>query len=423
MRIVHFVESTDARRSGSSRFALDAARLLAESGHPSTVLTLDASRAPHAWLGNRMGHDTNEPVKSNLPLVRHLGSSKFGASVLSSEAMRDIRATIKQADVVHLHDVWSIATLQVAAACRAMGVPYVLSAHGELDDASLSRGDLKQKLFMHLGGRTMVDRAARVHCAAKTEADHSRQLVATGREFVAPYVADVNAFQTLPGLDVAQRELACVRQAKAVGVPVVVFHAALTAGHGVDLLIEAAAQLRDAGEYACFVVAGEGTRREVARFKKLASKQRVCDRVHFVGSLTDDVSASLLQNADLFVLPTSHENDCNMLLRAMVCGTPVLTTRGADLWKEINASGGGVIIEQTASAFAERISMLLANRASLHEMGQQARAWILENFSDAALASRYVQLYQTALGKDTQLELKPLRLPTLQRLQSVAATL
>lgn len=423
MQIVHFVESTDVRTSGSSRFALDAARLMADAGHPSTVLTLDASSAPHAWLGNRMGTDTTAPLNANLPLVRHIGSSKLGASVLSAEAMRDIRATLKNADVVHLHNLWSIATLQVAAACRAMGVPYVISAHGELDDASMSRGDLKKKLFMRLGGRTVVDRAARVHCAATTEANHSRQHIAKGREFVAPYLTNLSAFETLPGLDAAQRELACVRQAKAAGTPVIVFSAPITAAHGVDLLIEAAAQLRDAGEHACFVVAGEGPQRDVDRLKKLAAKQRVCDRVHFVGAVTGDVSTSLLQNADLVVLPTSHENDCNMLLQAMACGTPVLTTRGADLCKEIGASGGGVIIEQTSSALSERMSALLADRAGLRTMGQQARAWVFGNFSDAVLASRYVQLYQTALGKDTQVELKPLRLPSLQRLQSVAATL
>ncbi|MFN7613956.1 MAG: glycosyltransferase, partial [Phycisphaerae bacterium] len=157
MHIVHFVDSTDLRDGGVPRFVLDAARVMAQSGYPSTVLTMDVTDAPHAWVSNRMGEAGNTAVCRQTPLVRHVAQSRVGGKLLGPQAMRDVRASINQADVVHLHCVWSLANLQIAAACRAMGVPYVISAHGMLDDWSMAQSQLKKKVYMHLGGRTLLE--------------------------------------------------------------------------------------------------------------------------------------------------------------------------------------------------------------------------------------------------------------------------
>jgi glycosyltransferase involved in cell wall biosynthesis len=423
MRIVHFVDSTDLRDGGVPRFVLDAARVMAQSGHPSTIFAMDTTDAPHAWVGNRMGTTVTTPVCATLPLVRHVAQSNVGGKLLSAEAMREIRSAVQETDVVHLHCVWSIANLQIAAACRAMGVPYVVSAHGMLDDWSMSQGQLKKKLYMRLGGRTMLSRAARVHCTAQGELDQAQRWFPAERGFVTPYLMDLGDFRTLPGEGLATEAFACVREAKASGTPIVLFLSRVHHKKGIEVLVEAAAQLRERGQRACYVIAGTGEKGYIDSLMALTRSLGVADMFHFVGMVKGATKISLYKAADLFALPTSQENFGLVLTEAMACNTPVVTTRGTDIWKDIEGSGAGVIAQATGAAFADAIGNLLADRQTLATMAAKARPWVFNNFSEDVLTSRFEQMYRIAMGQHTQVEAKPLRLPSLQKLQQVAATL
>lgn len=423
MHIVHFVDSTDLRDGGVPRFVLDAARVMAQSGHPSTILTMNTADSPHAWVSNRMGEAGTTAVCQRTPLVRHVEQSRFGGKLLSPRAMRDVRSTINQSDVVHLHCVWSLANLQIAAACRAMGVPYVVSAHGMLDDWSMTQSQLKKKVYMRLGGRTLLERAARVHCTAEAEVEQAQRWFPAGHAFVAPCMMDLNDYQQLPGTRLAQEAFACVRDAKAAGTPVVLFLSRVHHKKGIELLIEAAAELLKRRQRACFVIAGTGEASYIDSLVAMTKTLGVADMVHFVGMVKGATKVSLYEAADVFALPTSQENFGLVLTEAMAAGTPVVTTRGTDIWKDIEGSGAGVIADRTGQAFADAIGGLLADRSTLSAMASKARPWVFANFSEEVLVNRFTQLYQTAMGLHSQVEAKPLRISAMQRLRRVAATL
>lgn len=58
--------------------------------------------------------------------------------------------------------------------------------------------------------------------------------------------------------------------------------------------------------------------------KKLIVEENVSDRVHFLGF--DPNPYKYLKSADLFVFGSNHEGFPNVLLEAMACGLPILTT-------------------------------------------------------------------------------------------------
>src|SRR5207302_1520557 len=108
----------------------------------------------------------------------------------------------------------------------------------------------------------------------------------------------------------------------------------------------------------------------------------------FLGLVTGAQKLSLYQSVDLFVLPTRHENFGLVLTEAMACGTPVVTTKGTDIWRELETAGG-VIAENTPPAIATAVRSLLEKPQELPTLGKRARAWVFETLAVEPLAQRY----------------------------------
>lgn len=100
---------------------------------------------------------------------------------------------------------------------------------------------------------------------------------------------------------------------------VVLFVGRLDDGKGVPDLIEAVCemdvQLR---------IIGDGNRRE--KFESLASRRLDPDSYEFVGEVPHDEIHAEYQSADMFCLPSYHESFGIVVIEALACGLPVVTT-------------------------------------------------------------------------------------------------
>ena len=93
------------------------------------------------------------------------------------------------------------------------------------------------------------------------------------------------------------------------------------------------------------------------------------------------------------MLPTSQETWGVALIESLACGTPVITTRGVDIWSELEASGAAVITEQAPEAVASALCDLLGSPDRLEEMRETGRRWVLENLTTDHVVARYEELY------------------------------
>jgi glycosyltransferase involved in cell wall biosynthesis len=387
MRIVHYTESTAARFGGPPRFVLDACRVVAAEGHEATILTTDATDSPAKWLAEAGCRD------AGLPVIARLDPLHSPGGFLGLSAMRNVKRVLRRADVVHLHGVWSFANLQVGAAARAMGVPYVVSLHGMLDDWCVSQRGAKKKAFLTLGGRYFLEKAARVHCTAQAEVDQSKKWFPKGAEAIIPYLMDLDPYRDLPGPDMARQKFAALQSD---GEPTVLFLSRLHYKKGPEFLLQAAAQLKSLGLRGKVAFAGTGEPEYVNSLRTLASTLGIADRVHFLGMVTGREKLSVYQSADLFVLPTSQENFGLVLIEALACGTPVITTKGVDIWRDVVESGAGAISEQAPAQLATSIATLLRDTGLRSTMAAKARPWVFREFDERTLLRRFEGMYEAA---------------------------
>lgn len=383
MQIVHSIQRLRFEDGGPVRAVIDLAEALAQRGHQVSVLTHDAGDAPPEWSNN-----------PDLPKVHLLPSPNFGP-LLTPSQLTHIKPLLKQADLVHLHGIWVPAIAQIGRACRALSKPYVISIRGMLDDWCMAQSAAKKKMYLALGGRALLNGAARIHLTAQAEYDQARKHFVTPG-VVIPNLMNLDPYEPLPGPDRASQRFADLLNDD---LPVLLFLSRLHYKKGVESLLAASASLSKSGVRHHLLIAGTGDEDYVRTLHAQRDRSEARD-AHFVGQITGDDKVSLYQRADLMVLPTSQENFGFVFYEALAAGTPVLTTKGVDTWPELESSGGGFIIpDAQPGPLAQRIAELIREPDSLRRAGSAAREWVFRELHPEVLIGKFEQLYHDALGR------------------------
>ncbi len=153
---------------------------------------------------------------------------------------------------------------------------------------------------------------------------------------------------------------------------------------GFDVLIAAAALLRDRGLAFEVEIAGEGDER--AKLEGLIAEHGLADRVRLVGWRDASV---FLATGDVFAFPSYQEGFPLVLLEAMAVGLPVAASAipGPD---EMIVEGvsGRLLPPGDAVALADALAALVAAPAGSLALGEKAREAVLADYGPDSLARR-----------------------------------
>lgn len=386
MRIVHYMQDIDFTRGGPPRAVVDQVATMFGRGHDAGLMTTNVTDVPDAWLDPSAGGET--PSVEHLPAVR--GSfGRFGRTGLDRLA-----EIIAGCDVVHVHGVWEPANLQVASICRDAGVPYVISLRGMLDDWSMAQSAIRKRVYLSIGGRRYLESAAAVHCTADAELAQSKKWFPRGRGVVVPNLIDLEPYAEVPDPGAAIEKWSVLGE----GGFNVLFLSRIQVKKGIEHLIDAAARLRERGTHVNVLVAGTGDEEYVQAMRARVEAASLEDRFVWTGHVGGDLKNSLYSACDVFALPTSQENFGFVFFESLASATPVITTDQVDTRFEIERSGGGVIIPQTGTAFADAIESFACGERDGAAMGRSGRTWTLENLDTSKVAADFEAVYDSCVS-------------------------
>ena len=93
-----------------------------------------------------------------------------------------------------------------------------------------------------------------------------------------------------------------------------------------------------------------------------------------------------------------HVSGVTALLEAMACGTPVVATATPGLEDYVEEGVTGYLVDPgDVEAMAERTAGLLRDPARAHDMGQRARAAVLERFSSVTMGRALAEVVRSVL--------------------------
>ncbi|MEL0154270.1 glycosyltransferase [Sphingopyxis sp.] len=140
--------------------------------------------------------------------------------------------------------------------------------------------------------------------------------------------------------------------------PAIATVGALIPRKGQALVIEALPALP--GVHYWLAGAGE----EEARYRALAQRLGVADRVHLMGPVANADLPQLYRAVDAVVMPSVSEGLANAWVEALACGTPIVISDAGGAAELVTSSAAGRIVERTPAAIADAVRALLAAPAA-----------------------------------------------------------
>jgi glycosyltransferase involved in cell wall biosynthesis len=299
---------------------------------------------------------------------------------------RQIRHLVRSQKIRITHTFHETSDLWGGMIAKMSGCPILISSRRDMGFLRESKHRLGYRyLGRYFNQVQTVSEEVRRYCIEQDGLDHERVVsIHNGVDFPpAPEGEDQRTLRARFGLEKAT-------------------HLVVSLGHvrkikGYDVLLRAAAYVRDVMPGVLFAIAGEN--HEPAHFSELMAllaALRLESNVTFLGQV-DDIG-SLLRASDVFCLPSRTEGLSNALLEAMACERPCVATRvGGNPEVLVDGKTGYLVESEDAESLAARILQLLQHPATARTMGFEGRRVMEEQFTTQAMMKRLINSYERLL--------------------------
>lgn len=377
MNIAHVSATYPPYRGGTGRVCADQAAYLSRRGHTVTVYC----PAP----GREGAVETGPPRVVRTPTWLRVGNAAVAPGHLG----------IPRPDILHLHYPYYGGGDFAWLDALIRRIPYVVTYHQDVELPG-ALGIVARRHHALIGQRQLA--GAKVVMATSLDyARHSRlaPLLRRTPERVVETPNGVDTERFFP----APRDQALLH---AYGIPsqerVVVFVGSLDRAHyfkGVDVLIQAVAELRDVA-LRLFVI-GRGELSET--YAQLAATLGIAGRVRFLRDVDDDALPAHIRLADVLVLPSRTRGEAFgvVLLEALASGVPVIASDLPGVRSVVTRTKGGLLVPAgDAQALALALSRLLTNDEQRVELGRQGCQAVERLFAWPRVIDQLERVYRRA---------------------------
>lgn len=135
-------------------------------------------------------------------------------------------------------------------------------------------------------------------------------------------------------------------------------------------------------------------------FWQRAEVLRLRHRIEFFDCPSSEELVSLYQHASMFALPSDEEGLGVVLLEAMACGIPVVSTRSGGPDGIITDSEDGYLVPlDDAAALADKIARLHLDQRLNREIGERARVTIERSYAEEVAGQVFLDIWHRLLHK------------------------
>ena len=171
---------------------------------------------------------------------------------------------------------------------------------------------------------------------------------------------------------------------------------------GFGYLLEAFARFKESHK-ATLLIVGELLLEEKAAFMKLIEELGIQDSIMITGRVPHHIILNYLGIADVFILPATASGSSEILLEAMFCRRPVITTRKGAGEELIEHNNDGILIEENSTESIYRALQKLAKSKRLRtKLGENAKKRIISEHTPEREQKQLLAIYRKLCKKKRQ---------------------
>lgn len=379
MRVLHVIPGVAPRYGGPSAAIFEICRSLANIGLEVMVASTDADGS------GRLPVTLERTVDyQGVPAI-FFPRQWSEAFKYSRPLAQWLRRHVADFDLVHIHAVFSHASLAAASSARRAGVPYVVRPLGSLNRWALGHKPLRKIIFWRAGVRTMLHRAQAIHYTSRLEQECAETGLGLRRGVVIPLGVAWPASCDLND-DAGERSSS--------NAPYVLVLGRLHPVKGLELLFDVFIEMvRGRFPEWKLKVVGEGEPAYVASLKQRVRELGGENVIHFIGWLDGAAKEAMLRGAQLLAMPSQQENFGMAAFESLAWGVPVLVSSQVDLAADIDAAGAGWVAPLNRRALSDALANALADDEGRADRGQAGQALVRQRFAWPVIAGRLNDLY------------------------------
>jgi glycosyltransferase involved in cell wall biosynthesis len=386
MKILQIVPSVSLVYGGPSQMVLGLSKALAKQGINLTIITTNSN-------GDQGQPPLNVPLKTPLKQdgynIIYFQCSPFKRYKFSLDLLNWLNKNFHNYDLAHIHALFSPLSTASATICRLKKLPYILRPLGTLDPADLRKKKQLKIFYGNLFEKPNLARAAGIHFTSQKESDVSTRFGVKTNDLVVPLGVEFPA--NLPSLGMTRQQLGISPDK-----PLLLFMSRIEPKKGLDLLIPALQSLLKLGLDFHFVLAGANPqdRDYQNSIYDLINNSTLAKCTTITGFVTGEMKLGLLQDADLFVLPSYYENFGIVVAEAMAMGTPVLISNQVYICQEIERAKAGWICKCNQDDLIKQLQLAIQDREARKERGLNAHKLVAAKYSWSAIARQMISIYE-----------------------------
>ena len=287
-----------------------------------------------------------------------------------------------------------ITALPALIAARRLGIPFIYEVRGlwEITAAAGNETWHKSERF---------ELARRIESLVANEADRAFAITEEVREELVLRGADRDKIEILPNAaNIFQYVPLPAERSKVVGKKkqgefLLGYAGSLVDYEGLDLLINAVAELPEEQAHICALIVGDGA--VLPALKRQVSDLGLEERIRFTGRVPNDQINDYLAIFDAVVCPRKSNIVTELVsplkpIEAMAAGRPVIGSDVSPIATLLGTeSTRGLLFEaDNVQSLAETIAQLASDPKSAQDMGRRARKWTVENRTWPIVAETFV---------------------------------
>ena len=135
---------------------------------------------------------------------------------------------------------------------------------------------------------------------------------------------------------------------------------------------------------------------EKPSLNNIINQKKLANEVFLIGKLDGNEKLEFLHNADVFALPSHHENFGMVYAEALAAGIPIIASKNTP-WQDAEKFGLGKWVENTPEEFAEAIKQVLNSDSK--KMGEIGKKYVEEKFCWEKIARLFIDKINSISSK------------------------